>query len=240
MFYKAKVVPFLRLCKHRKSALVQWENEWEHSEYAICPIGNKIVPLRVNHRCKSTDMPDTFRTIADVSEGIYKDKGSKFLSFAEPVTSIEQVREQLDKYRKKYYDARHVCYAYVLGADRNTWRANDDGEPSGTAGRPILGQINSFGLTNILVVVIRYFGGILLGTGGLIVAYRSATADALGNARMIERDVLHRKTLKFPYERLNEMMRLVKETGTRIIKQEYGTECTMECEIKQVYESRFQ
>lgn len=196
--------------------------------------------MRVNHLRMPTSMPDTFRTIAAVSEGLYKDKGSKFLSFAEPVASIEEVRERLDEYRKKYYDARHVCYAYMLGADRNTWRANDDGEPSGTAGRPILGQINSLGLTNVLVVVVRYFGGILLGTGGLVVAYRNATADALGKAQIVERDVLHRKTLKFPYEQLNEMMRLIKDTDTRIIKQEYGTECTMECEIKQVYESRFQ
>lgn len=185
-------------------------------------------------------MPNTFRTITTLAEGLYKDKGSKFLSFAIPVYSIEQVQEQLNTYKRKYHDARHICYAYMLGVDKDNWRANDDGEPSGTAGRPILGQINSYELTNILVIVVRYFGGILLGTGGLTNAYKTATANALNNATVIEKDVTVRKTITFPYEQMNNIMRLIKETDTQIISQQSGTECIIECEIKQIYESRFQ
>lgn len=185
-------------------------------------------------------MPNTFRTITTLAEGLYKDKGSKFLSFAIPVYSIEQVQEQLNTYKRKYHDARHICYAYMLGVDKDNWRANDDGEPSGTAGRPILGQINSYELTNILVIVVRYFGGILLGTGGLTTAYKTATANALNNATVIEKDVMVRKTITFPYEQMNNIMRLIKETDTQIISQQSGTECIIECEIKQIYESRFQ
>lgn len=184
-------------------------------------------------------MSDTYRTIESVAEGVYKDKGSKFLAFAEPVADVEEVRNKLSLYKKRYYDARHICYAYMLGRDRLAWRANDDGEPAGTAGRPILGQINSRNLTNIMVVVVRYFGGILLGTGGLIVAYKSAASDALEHATIVEKDVMQRKVLRFPYERMNEIMRLLKDTDSRIIHQEYGTECVIECEIKQIYESRF-
>ncbi len=186
-------------------------------------------------------MADTYQTIESLSEGLYKDKGSKFMAFAMPVGSVDEVKEQVGNYRREYYDARHVCYAYMLGADKDQWRANDDGEPSGTAGRPILGQINSYGLTNILVVVVRYFGGILLGTGGLTVAYKTATADALSKAAIITKDVTVQKTLIFPYEQLNDKMRLIKDTESRIISQEFGAdECKIECEVKKVYESRFQ
>ena len=127
-------------------------------------------------------MIDTYKTIANRSEGLYKDKGSKFLAFAIPVEGIEEVNLELEQFRKSYFDARHVCYAYMLGVDGEQYRVYDDGEPSGTAGRPILGQIRSFGLSNVLVVVVRYFGGVLLGTGGLTVAYKTAAAAALSNA----------------------------------------------------------
>ena len=132
-------------------------------------------------------MDDTYKTITKQSESIYTEKRSKFIAIAIPVQTIEEVKAQLDCYQKKYYDARHVCYAYMLGAERKNFRANDNGEPSGTAGKPILGQINSFELTDILVIVVRYFGGIKLGTSGLIVAYRTATSQALSAAEIIEK-----------------------------------------------------
>lgn len=125
-------------------------------------------------------MEDTYKTIARTSEGLYKEKMSKFISFAVPVSTLDEVKENLEIYQKKYYDARHICWAYMLGHQRVDFRSNDNGEPSGTAGKPILGQINSFGLTNILIVVIRYFGGIKLGTSGLIVAIREAAVEAIG------------------------------------------------------------
>ena len=152
-------------------------------------------------------MPDSYKTIVKLSEGIYKEKGSKFLSFAIPATSVEEVKLILEEYRKRFYDARHVCYAYMLGAGRNEFRANDDGEPSGTAGRPILGQINSFELTNILVIVARYFGGILLGTGGLITAYKEAAKDALAQAEVLEKTVKIRFKIEFGYELLDYFRR---------------------------------
>ena len=131
-------------------------------------------------------MEDTYKTIARTSEGLYKEKMSKFISFAVPVSTLDEVKENLEIYQKKYYDARHICWAYMLGHQRVDFRSNDNGEPSGTAGKPILGQINSFGLTNILIVVIRYFGGIKLGTSGLIVAYREAAAEAIRANEIIE------------------------------------------------------
>lgn len=177
-------------------------------------------------------MADKYLTISDTSSGIYKDKGSKFLAFAEPVNSEEEIQQRIAWYRKEYFDARHVCYAWMLGADRLVFRTNDDGEPSGTAGRPILGQINSKKLTNILIVVVRYFGGILLGTGGLIVAYKEAAADALSAAEIIEKDVLIKKTLCFPYEKMNEIMRIIKDIKANIISQEYkDMDCVLVLEI---------
>ena len=132
---------------------------------------------------------DTYKTITAPAEGIYTEKRSKFIAIALPVQSVAAVKEYLETYQKKYYDARHVCYAYMLGPERKDFRANDNGEPSGTAGKPILGQINSHGLTDVLVIVVRYFGGIKLGTSGLIVAYRMAAAEALGAATVIEKTV---------------------------------------------------
>lgn len=187
----------------------------------------------------SVQMTERYLTIAGEAEGIYKDKGSKFLAFAVPAESIEDVKEQLEQFRQRYHDARHVCYAYMLGAERQDYRANDDGEPSGTAGRPILGQINSRQLTNILIVVVRYFGGILLGTSGLITAYKEAASDALSRAEIVEKDVMIRKTLRFPYEKMNEVMRLLKDTQAVITRQDFDGECIIECNIKLSYADRF-
>lgn len=167
-------------------------------------------------------MADTYLTIKSCSEGIYKEKGSKFLAFAFPVNNKEEIKDILQTYRKQYYDARHVCYAYMLGAERTDFRSNDDGEPSGTAGKPILGQINSHNLTNILIIVIRYFGGILLGTGGLIVAYRQAAADAINAAEEIEKTVDFGYSLLFGYENMNSIMRIIKEENATITDNRYA------------------
>ena len=177
-------------------------------------------------------MTDVYKTIEAPSEGLYKDKGSKFLSFALPVRSVDEVKERLQDFRKAYYDARHVCYAYVLGAGRAEWRANDDGEPSGTAGRPILGQINSRELTDVLVVVVRYFGGILLGTGGLITAYKAAAADALDRAPVAERTVERMVSVRFEYPLMNEVMRAVKDTGAQVLSQSYDQDCRLVLSIR--------
>lgn len=177
-------------------------------------------------------MSDIYKTITEKTEGIYKEKGSKFLSFAIPVTSADEVKEIIADYKKNFYDARHVCYAYMLGSDRNNFRANDDGEPSGTAGRPILGQINSKELTNVLVVVIRYFGGILLGTGGLISAYKEATLDALNKALVIEKTVDVTVNIAFDYIQLNDVMLVLKNLNPHIIKQDFDSECKMLLSIR--------
>ena len=177
-------------------------------------------------------MSDTYLTIQDKSEGIYTEKRSKFLAFAHPVETIEEIKDLLSEYKKKYYDARHVCYAYMLGPERTDFRANDDGEPSSTAGKPILGQINSRELTNILVVVVRYFGGVKLGTSGLIVAYREAAAEALSAATVIERTIEETVTFTFPYVMMNSVMRVVKELNPRIVEQKYDETCIITLAIK--------
>ena len=177
-------------------------------------------------------MTDTFKTIKDISKSIYTEKRSKFLAFAMPVESVEQVKEIVEAYQKEYYDARHVCYAYMLGAERLEFRANDNGEPSGTAGKPILGQINSNELTNILVIVVRYFGGIKLGTSGLIVAYRQAAADAIAEAEVIEKTVDEDISFMFEYPFLNDVMRIVKEESPQIVSQGYDSDCTMTLRIR--------
>lgn len=178
-------------------------------------------------------MSDTFRTIASSSEGSYKEKGSKFLSFAFPVKNVDEINQILAQYRKQYYDARHICYAYMLGNAKNEWRANDDGEPSGTAGRPILGQINSFELTNVLVIVVRYFGGILLGTGGLITAYKEASRDALEQASIVEQTIDEIISIEFDYLLMNEVMRIVKEMSLHILDQSFDNMCAMKLAIRQ-------
>ncbi|MBF1427291.1 IMPACT family protein [Hoylesella nanceiensis] len=177
-------------------------------------------------------MSDTYLTIQDKSEGIYTEKRSKFLAFAHPVETIDEIKDLLTDYKKKYYDARHVCYAYMLGPERADFRANDDGEPSSTAGKPILGQINSRELTNILVVVIRYFGGVKLGTSGLIVAYREAAAEALSAATVIEKTIEETVTFTFPYVMMNSVMRVVKELNPRIVEQKYDETCIITLAIK--------
>ena len=177
-------------------------------------------------------MADSYFTIASESEGLYKDKGSKFLAFAHPVSSLEEVKVLLEHYRKEYYDARHVCYAYMLGADQEEFRANDDGEPSGTAGRPILGQIRSKNLTNVLVVVIRYFGGVLLGTSGLIVAYREAAADAINHAVEEERLIEEEITYSFTYVMMNDVMRIIKDMQPRIVSQTFDNTCEIRLAIR--------
>ncbi len=171
-------------------------------------------------------MADKYKTISEnVSEGFYSEKRSKFLAFAHHVDSVDEAMTIVKDYKRKYYDARHCCYAYVLGEEHNIFRANDDGEPSSTAGKPILGQINRLELTNILVVVIRYYGGVNLGTGGLIVAYRTATEDALNNAKIEERIVEARVSYQFTYPMINAVMRVVKDTGARIVSQTFDNTC---------------
>lgn len=172
-------------------------------------------------------MQDSFRTISQPSEGIYTEKRSKFLAFAIPVENVEEIKDIVAQYQKKYYDARHVCYAYMLGAERTEFRANDNGEPSGTAGKPILGQINSNELTNILIIVVRYFGGIKLGTSGLIVAYKQAAAEAIAAAEIIEKAVDTHITFMFEYPFMNDVMRIVKEENPQIVNQGYDSDCSM-------------
>jgi uncharacterized YigZ family protein len=171
---------------------------------------------------------DTYKTITSaIGEGYYTEKRSKFYAFAHHVETVEQIKDIITAYRKKYYDARHVCYAYMLGAERTEFRANDDGEPSSTAGKPILGQINSRELTDILVVVIRYYGGVNLGTGGLIVAYREAAAEAIANSEVEERLVEEIITYDFPYVMMNDVMKVVKDMQPRIVDQQYDNTCTI-------------
>ena len=175
---------------------------------------------------------DTYRTIKALAEGAYSEKRSKFLAFAMPVRSVEEVKQLVSEYQKKYYDARHVCYAYMLGAERLEFRANDNGEPSGTAGKPILGQINSNELTDILIIVVRYFGGVKLGTSGLIVAYRLAAAEAIAAAEIIEKTVDEDVTFFFEYPFMNDVMRIVKEDNPQIVKQDFDNSCSMTLRIR--------
>ena len=170
-------------------------------------------------------MTDEFKTIATTSEGFYSEKRSKFLAFAHHVETVDEIKDIIAQYRKKYYDARHVCYAYMLGAGREEFRANDDGEPSSTAGKPILGQINSNELTDILIVVVRYYGGVNLGTSGLIVAYREAAADAIAHAEVITKQVEELVTYTFAYPLMNDVMRIVKDMNPRIVSQTYDNTC---------------
>ena len=175
---------------------------------------------------------DEYKTLKRGGEGYYTEKRSKFLAFAHYVTSVEEIKEILAGYRKKYYDARHVCYAYMLGPDRIDFRANDDGEPSSTAGKPILGQINTNELTDILIVVVRYYGGVNLGTSGLIVAYRQAAADAIAHCQIETRQVEEVVTYTFPYPMMNDVMRIVKEMAPRIVSQTYDNTCEISLAIR--------
>jgi uncharacterized YigZ family protein len=176
---------------------------------------------------------DEYKTIDNkIGEGYYTDKRSKFLAFAHHISSIDEAKQIITEYRKKYYDARHVCYAYMLGAERADFRANDDGEPSSTAGKPILGQINSNELTDILVCVVRYYGGVNLGTGGLIVAYRNAAAEAISNCNIVVKQVEEQVTYNFSYPQMNGVMHIVKELGPRIISQSFDNTCSITLSIR--------
>ena len=176
---------------------------------------------------------DEFLTITDTpAEGFYSEKRSKFLAFAFHVTSEEEVKQYVAEFRKKYYDARHVCWAYMLGADRTDFRANDDGEPSSTAGKPILGQINKNELTDILIIVVRYYGGVNLGTSGLIVAYRTAAAEAIANAEIVSQFVEGEVVFDFPYIMMNDVMKIIKDMSPRIISQTYDNTCEMKLSIR--------
>lgn len=177
-------------------------------------------------------MTDTYKTISAISEGYVTEQRSKFISFALPVRTPEEVKEKVDAFRKQYYDARHVCWAYMLGADRVQFRVNDDGEPSSTAGKPVLGVINSHELTDILIVVVRYFGGVKLGTGGLIAAYRAAAQDAVAHAEIIEKTVDEDITVTFEYPFLNGVMKTVKDGNPQIVSQKFDMDCVMTLRIR--------
>ncbi len=177
-------------------------------------------------------MEDTYRTIETPTEGLYKEKGSKFIALAYPVYTEEEVKEVLAELRKKYYDARHHCYAYILGADKTRFRANDDGEPNHSAGDPILGQIRSADLSNVLVVVIRYFGGTKLGVGGLINAYKTATAEALALATVIEQHETALLQAHYAYPQMNDVMSLVKEYDLPVRDQHFELDCRLTLEVR--------
>ncbi|MCQ2077856.1 MAG: YigZ family protein [Bacteroidaceae bacterium] len=177
-------------------------------------------------------MNDEFKTISSIAEGQYSEKRSKFLAFAIPVSNIDEIKELVTQYQKKYYDARHACYAYMLGADRLVFRANDNGEPSGTAGKPILGQINSNELTDILIIVIRYFGGIKLGTSGLIQAYKAAATDAISNANIITKTVNEQVSFIYEFHMMNSVMKVIKDLNPKIINQVYDNDCSMTIQIR--------
>ena len=179
-------------------------------------------------------MEDQYHTISEnsVGEGYYTEKRSKFLAFAHHVETVEEVKSIVSAYRKQYYDARHCCYAYMLGPEQKAFRANDDGEPSSTAGKPILGQINSAGLTDILIVIVRYYGGVNLGTGGLIVAYRTAAADAIANATIEVRQVEETIKYDFTYPMMNDVMRIVKEMQPQVVDQQFDNACSITLRIR--------
>jgi len=175
---------------------------------------------------------DTFWTISKEGQGTYTEKRSKFLAFCHHVTTVEEIKEIIDRYKKEYYDARHVCWAYMLGYERKEFRMNDDGEPSSTAGKPILGQINSNNLTDILIVVVRYYGGVNLGTGGLIVAYRTAAAEAITNCTIVERHAEETISFDFEYIMMNDVMKVIKDMSPRIISQDFGNSCNIQLAIR--------
>lgn len=175
---------------------------------------------------------DVYKTLAAASEAVFKDRSSRFLAFAYPVSDLEQIKTHLDELHKKYYDATHHCYAYRLKSDGSVFRANDDGEPSGTAGRPILGQMMSMGVTECLVVVVRYFGGIKLGVPGLINAYRESTAAVLENAEIIEKTADARFEIIFPYVSMNDVMKVIKDEQPRIADQQFDNLCSMTLTIR--------
>lgn len=175
---------------------------------------------------------DTYLTIEKTAEIIFKDKGSKFLTFAYPVQSEQQIKEILTQLKKEHHTANHHCYAYRLGADKQNYRANDDGEPNNTAGKPILGQIQSNDLTDIFIVVVRYFGGTLLGVSGLINAYKTSAAEVIKACTIIEKQILFNYTIRFPFEQLNDVMKLLKQMDGKILKQDFDNQCEIHFSIR--------
>ena len=175
---------------------------------------------------------DEYKTIAQSAQGSFRDKGSKFISFAFPVSSEQEVKLSLEALRKKYYDATHHCYAYVLGFDKSAYRLNDDGEPSGTAGRPIYGQLLSADLTNTLVVVVRYYGGTNLGVPGLINAYKTSALDAINNAAILTKIVKEIYEIQYPYEAMNDVMKIIKDETLEVINNEFGMKCVIRLAIR--------
>jgi len=178
-------------------------------------------------------LDDKYLTINEASEGLYKEKGSKFISYAYPIDKEEDIKEHIKKLKKEYYDARHHCYAYMLGSDKKTFRAVDDGEPSSTAGKPILGQILSNNITNILIVVIRYFGGTKLGVGGLINAYKTAAAEAISNTSIIEKTVNDVYDIKFDYLVMNDIMKIIKDENPKQLGHQYDLNCIITISVRQ-------
>lgn len=176
---------------------------------------------------------DTYKSFASTTTGIFKDKGSKFLAFGFPIKNEDQVKEIIIELKKKYHDARHHCYAYCIGINRDIFRMNDDGEPSGTAGKPIYGQILSHNLSDVLIVVVRYFGGTLLGTSRLINAYKNAANYCIQNAHIIDHVVEIDFRIRFGYELLNQVMKLIKDYNLTQIDQNYtGTECNFHLSVR--------
>lgn len=182
-----------------------------------------------------TTEPDAFLTLSSPSQATYSVKMSRFLAFAHPVSTVEEVKKVVKYYQQKYYDARHCCYAYMLGAERKLFRANDNGEPSGTAGKPILGQINSHNLTDVLIIVVRYFGGIKLGTSGLIQAYKTVACEVLDHAEIVERTLQEEITVAFDYPSLNAVMRIVKEEQALVAFRAFEQNCRITLRIRKLY-----
>lgn len=177
-------------------------------------------------------MSDLYKTISAPGEGLIREKMSRFLSFALPVRDVDEVKVKIKEYQNKYHDSRHVCWAYMIGHEREVWQLNDNGEPSGTAGKPILGQINSYELTDILIIVVRYFGGIKLGTSGLIAAYRAAAREAIENTEIVELHDMGSITIRFPYLSMNDVMRIIKRSEARIDSQLFDNDCEITLSIR--------
>ncbi len=175
---------------------------------------------------------DTYLTIANISEGIYKEKGSKFFAIAIPVSSENEIKEHVQRIKKEYFDARHHCYAYILGLNKEKYRENDDGEPSGAAGKPIRGQLLSKNITNVLVIVVRYFGGTKLGVGGLITAYKTAAKDALDNAQIIEKTMMQKLIIKFDYAQMNEVMSIIKDENLEQLSHKFENDCEITISVR--------
>lgn len=185
-------------------------------------------------------MTDSYLTVENRAETLYKEKGSKFFSFVFPVKDLTEVKSILDELKKKYYDATHHCYAYILGFEKETFRMNDDGEPSSTAGKPIYGQLQSKNLTNVLLVVVRYFGGTKLGVSGLIKAYKTAAAECLSATTIVEKKVMLSYKVMFPYEKMNAVMSLLKEIKAEQAKHIFETECSMEILVESGKQNKFE